>query len=106
MYRVAVSMLGSKEDIEDSIQNSIIKAYEGIIKLKKNEYFKTWLIRILINECKRILKANKKVIHTEDINSDIPVVQDFSNIEITQSVNLLQEELRVVTILFCHLFDI
>lgn len=60
MYRVAVSMLGSKEDIEDSIQNSIIKAYEGIIKLKKNEYFKTWLIRILINECKRISTKTKK----------------------------------------------
>lgn len=100
MYRVAISMLESKEDTEDAIQNSIIKAYEGITKLKKNEYFKTWLIRILINECKRILKTNKKVVHVEESSKDISTTQDFSNIEITQAVNSLKEELRVVTTLF------
>lgn len=57
MYRVALGILGAKQDVEDAIQNSIIKAYEGIIYLKRNEYFKTWLIRILINECNRILKS-------------------------------------------------
>ncbi len=100
MYRVAVSMLENKEDVEDAIQNSIIKAYEGIIKLKKNEYFKTWLIRILINECKSILKINNKVMPMEDTCSDIGVTQDFSNIELTNAINSLKEELRVVTTLF------
>ncbi|ASW42052.1 hypothetical protein BEN51_00560 [Clostridium isatidis] len=61
-------MLSEKEDIEDAIQNTIIKSYEGIIYLRKNEFFKTWLIRILINECKRIIKNNKRIIPIEEVN--------------------------------------
>lgn len=100
MYRIALSMVKNKEDIEDAIQNSIIKAYEGILYLKKDEFFKTWLIRILINECKSILKNNSKLVHIEDVNSDIEAIQDFSNIEITSAINSLEEDLRVVTTLF------
>lgn len=100
MYRIALSMLKNKEDIEDAIQNSIVKAYEGIICLRKDEFFKTWLIRILINECKSILKSNNKVVHIEEISSDIGIIQDFSNIEITSAISSLEEDLRVVTTLF------
>lgn len=100
MYRIALSMLGNKQDIEDVIHNAIIKAYEGVIYLKKNEYFKTWLIRILINECKSVLRSNKKVVHIEEVGEDISITEDFSNIELTSAVNSLEEDLRTVTTLF------
>ncbi|MDP4178572.1 MAG: sigma-70 family RNA polymerase sigma factor [Bacillota bacterium] len=100
MYRVAQGMLSEKLDIEDAIQSTIIKAYEGIIYLKKNEFFKTWLIRILINECKSILIRNKKVVNIEEYNIDISVNDDYSSIELTSAVNLLDDDLRIVTILF------
>jgi len=100
MYRIALSMVRKKEDIEDAIQNTIIKAYEDITHLRKDEYFKTWLIRILINECKRIIKNNSRVVHIEEINSEIEIIQDFSSIEITCAINSLEDDLRVVTILF------
>jgi RNA polymerase sigma-70 factor (ECF subfamily) len=102
MYRIALSILKNKEDIEDAIQNSIIKAYEGIIYLKKNQYFKTWLIRILINECNGILKINNKIIHMEDMNKDLGVTQDFSSIEIIEIVNCLEEDLKIVITLFYY----
>jgi RNA polymerase sigma-70 factor (ECF subfamily) len=100
MYRVALSMVKKKEDIEDAIQNSITKAYQEIIYLRKDEYFKTWLIRILINECKSILKSNSKLVHIEEINSEIEILQDFSNVEITCAINSLEDDLRTVTTLF------
>lgn len=100
LYRVALSMLKEKQDIEDAIQNSIIKAYEGVIYLRKNEFFKTWLIRILINECKLILKSNNKVAHIEDVDAVISVSDDYSSIELTNAVNCLEEDLRIVTTLF------
>lgn len=100
MYRIALSMVKKKEDIEDAIQNSITKAYQDIIYLRKDEYFKTWLIRILINECKSILKNNSKLVHIEEINSETEIVQDFSSVEITCAVNSLEDDLRTVTTLF------
>lgn len=100
LYRIALSMLREKQDIEDAIQNSIIKAYEGVIYLRKNEFFKTWLIRILINECKLILKSNNKVSHIEDVDLVTSVSDDYSSIELTNAVNCLEEDLRIVTTLF------
>lgn len=100
LYRVALSLLSEKQDKEDAIQNTIVKAYQGVIYLKKNEFFKTWLIRILINECKAILKSNRKVVHIEEVTADISVTDDYSNIELTNAVNTLEEDLRIVTTLF------
>lgn len=100
LYRVALSMLSEKQDIEDAIQNCIIKAYEGVIYLRKNEFFKTWLIRILINECKHIMKSNNKVIHIEEVNRDIGVNDNYNNLELTNAVSLLEEDLKIVTTLF------
>ncbi|MGL5712598.1 MAG: sigma factor [Paraclostridium sp.] len=59
MYRVAKAMLEREEDIEDAVSETILKAYMNISKLRKSEYFKTWLIRILINECNNLLKKRK-----------------------------------------------
>ncbi|WML37408.1 sigma-70 family RNA polymerase sigma factor [Clostridium sp. OS1-26] len=98
MYRVAISILNNEQDVEDAFQNTIIKAYEGIGSLKKNQYFKTWLIRILINECNAILRSNKKIVHVEEF--DDKASNDFSNLELTNAVNSLDEDLRVVTTLF------
>lgn len=55
MYRVAKGILLSQEDIDDAIQNTILLSYKNINTLKKNEFFKTWLIRILINAIKFII---------------------------------------------------
>ncbi|WP_160676404.1 sigma-70 family RNA polymerase sigma factor [Clostridium sp. C8-1-8] len=100
LYRVALTMLTEKQDIEDAIQNTIIKAYEGIIYLRKNEFFKTWLIKILINECRSILRKYKRIVPMEQVNVNIGVRDDYSNIEIQQAVNLLDEDLRIVITLF------
>ncbi|MTK13684.1 MAG: sigma-70 family RNA polymerase sigma factor [Clostridiaceae bacterium] len=98
MYRVAVSILNNEQDVEDALQNTIIKAYEGIVSLKKNQYFKTWLIRILINECNTIFRSNKKIVHVEEFHDKAS--NDFSNLELTNAVNSLEEDLRIVTTLF------
>ena len=39
------------QDCEDAVQGAILKAYDKLDTLKEEKFFKTWLIRILINEC-------------------------------------------------------
>lgn len=100
MYRIASSILKNHQDIEDAYQNTIIKCYNGLNSLKKEDYFKTWLIRILINECNKILKSRKRIIPMEDINFHGSDANSSINLELTNAINLLDECLRVVTILF------
>lgn len=60
LYRIANTKLKNNEDICDAIQNTMMIVFQNIKKLRKNEYFKTWLIKILINECNKIMKYNLK----------------------------------------------
>lgn len=58
--RIAFGYLGNDEDVADAIQDTILDAFEHIGTLRKAEYFKTWVMRILINNCTRTWRKNKK----------------------------------------------
>lgn len=70
MYKIAKIRLNNEDDIEEAVQETIVKAYTAINKLRNAEYFKTWIIRILINECNNIYKQNKKN-KSDDYNENI-----------------------------------
>ena len=57
MYRVAKAILKNDEDCADAIGEAVLHAFDKIDTLKKEKYFKTWLIRILLNECYKILNS-------------------------------------------------
>ena len=46
MYRIAISMLQNEEDAADAIQETVLKCWQKIGQLKKEEFFQTWLTRI------------------------------------------------------------
>lgn len=63
LYKVAKIRLKNDDDIFDAIQETMLVTYKSLKKLKYNQYFKTWVIRILINECNKIynFKSNKNL---------------------------------------------
>lgn len=97
VYRVARGILKSEHDIEDAIQNTVIKAYEKINTLKKDEFFKTWLIRILINECNEIIRSNKRLETINNCSNEEKYNDTYENIDL---INAINEELRITTVLF------
>lgn len=60
LYRIAKSILRSDEDCADAAQETVMKAFEKLHTLRDDRYAKTWLIRILINECFRIADKQKR----------------------------------------------
>ena len=54
LYATARTILSDDQDCADAIQESIVKAFSKIDTLKKDRYAKTWLMRILFNECYNI----------------------------------------------------
>lgn len=72
LYRIASIRLKSVDDIDDAIQMTIEKALKNIKKLKEPQYIKTWIIRILINNCNDICKRKKKNIeYNENIELNV-----------------------------------
>lgn len=53
LYKIGRSYRFNHQDVEDLMQETFIKAYENLKKLENSIYFKTWLIRIMLNECYR-----------------------------------------------------
>ena len=61
MYKVAWAYLKNDEDVADAISETILNCYEKLSTLKKDSYFKTWMIRILINNCNEMLRHKGRV---------------------------------------------
>ncbi len=60
LYRIARTRLIDDDDIKDAIQNTMLITYKNSKKIKNYEAFKTWMFRVLINECNKIYNKNKK----------------------------------------------
>lgn len=69
MLKVAWGFFSNQEDVADVMQQTILNAYEHIGELKKPNYFKTWLIRILINNCNQLYNSQKRIENEETISN-------------------------------------
>ena len=102
MYCTARTILGNDEDCADAIQETIVKAFQKIDTLKKDKYAKTWLMRILINECYNLIRRESRLVSLENL-SELPERQqkeetDYS--DLYQAVNALKDELKLPVVLY------
>lgn len=67
LYKLGRSYGYFHHDVEDLMQETFIHAYENLKKLNNKEFFKTWLIRIMLNECYR---KNHKASSQKEIVTD------------------------------------
>jgi len=96
LYKIAWSYLYNHADIEDVFQDTLIKAYENIDTLKNPNYFETWYISILINECRKRLRHRKKEVLQESINFDEHYIDEYN---FFQELNFLDEIYKEVIVL-------
>jgi DNA-directed RNA polymerase specialized sigma24 family protein len=60
LYRVSRTVLPNDQDCADAVQEALSLAWRHIGFLREPRYFRTWLIRILLNECYRLLRRKKR----------------------------------------------
>lgn len=102
MYATAKSILKEDNDCYDAIQEAIVKAFGKVDGLKEDKYAKTWLTRILMNECYNILRKGSRQVSLEAC----PEVEAMAEPEkkdygpLYEAVKRLKEELRIVTTLY------
>lgn len=100
MYKVGRAYLKNDDDIADAIQDTILTCYEKMNTLRESKYFKTWLVRILINKCNDILKRNKVIRVTDEVPDDGFWDGDFSNLEWSELLECLDEKYRTILLLY------
>jgi len=65
--RLAYRLLGNRQDAEDAIQESLLRAYRSLGRYHDRERFRAWLYRILVNQCRtlggRRAKRDHRFVH-------------------------------------------
>ena len=67
LYRVSYAQLWQRADREDAVQETLKKAWEKRKRLRDDGKLKSWLIRILLNECHNIQRRGKRVVPSMDV---------------------------------------
>lgn len=100
LYGVAKRLLSCDEDIADAMQEAIMKAFEKINTLQNEEYFRTWICKILINTCHEILRKNKRVVCVEEVLPHKYCGNEFLKIELDEALDSLSHDYKLAVILY------
>lgn len=102
LYLVALGYLHNTEDAKDAVSDAVVSAYQSFPQLKRKEYFKTWITRIVINKCKDYLKKRK---FTKELDDTINIFYDMpiGDLEIIEAICQLEKKYMLyITLRFYH----
>jgi len=103
LYKTAITFLRNHEEALEAIQEVTYRAYKGIRKLKETSYFKTWLIRIMINYCNDELRSKKRMIINDEMLNSIGVSENHMKMEIRDVMLDLDDRSReILTLKYFH----
>lgn len=97
LYRIAFGYLHDEATAMDAVDEAIYLGYVHNRSLREPKFLKTWVTRILINECHKILRKNKREFTMEIMPE--AVSSDDENIQLKLLIDNLPEELRKIIIL-------
>jgi len=88
LYRITKGYLQDEAEIEDTMQDTYVKAYQNLAKFEGRSQFGTWVTKILINEClQRVKKINRKDLYENTAENSITMnITDHQNPE-TKALN-------------------
>jgi RNA polymerase sigma factor (sigma-70 family) len=92
LFKVGRSYGFNHEDTEDLMQETYLNAYSHLAKFEKRSGFKTWLIRIMLNQCyhkKQKMSFQKEMATDKNISDSL--VPMFTNPD--RGMNYLNKEL-------------
>jgi RNA polymerase sigma-70 factor (ECF subfamily) len=102
-YKVAYTYLHNEADSKDALCCAVEKAYINIKNLKDNSMFKNWFLKIVINECKMIIRKNniinvvpiESIINTKELNEN----NIDEKIDIEKALLVLDENYKELVIM-------
>ena len=100
MYKLAISYVKNDEDAADAIQDTILSCYENLKSLKYNRYFKTWMIRILINQCNGMIRQGRREVAYGEIPDIMGEQSEYALAEFKDLLERLDEKYRLILILY------
>lgn len=107
LYRVSRTVLRSDEDCADAVQEALLKAWRNLGTLRRPEYFRTWLVRIVLNECYTLCRRYRSTAPLEAADQALSAgavylaapVDAVGAMDLRAAIFALPERLRVALVL-------
>lgn len=100
MYRVGWSYLGNDDDTLDAVQEALAKAWEKRASLRESRQFKPWVMRILVNQCKDMLRRRKRFSFHPLEEETVAVAMPEEAVPVWEAVEKLPPQQRVLILLY------
>lgn len=98
LYRVSRSLLSSREECGDAVQEALSKAWAKRAHVEES-YFRPWLMRIVVNECRNIGRRKRRVTPVAEIRGGACPAPDVPDERLSMALNALPEKLRMPLVL-------
>lgn len=106
LYRFCCYYLGSKNDAEDVVQDTVIEAYKSLPSLKNEASFRGWIFAIATRQCSRQIKKIKQsrlavdVDDLFDLHDDTEIGRDTEqSVLIFNAISELKDDARSIVLL-------
>ena len=101
MFRIAFAILRNRTDCEDAAQNAVLKAYSKLDTLQEKKYFRTWLIRILKNECSTFVRTQHQTVELS-ARTDVGYEMDVPDPDLNRAFDTLSADERFAITLYYY----
>ena len=104
LYRTARSILSNQQDAEDAVQEAVCAAYSHLDRLREPEKFKSWLLRILVNECYDLCRRQRRTVDFDQAAEYLttPEPDLAEHLTLWDAVLQLPEPMRAAVTLFYY----
>lgn len=95
-YKIAYTILKNEDDSIDAYLQAVEKGLKNITSLKEAKYFKTWFLRIVINEAKNIINKNNKIVNIDDYSTkeDIEVIDRDVKLDLEKALENVDTKVK------------
>lgn len=100
MYATAMAVTCNEDDALDAIQDTLLTLWEKLDTLRDPGAFKTWMTRILVNNCCGVLRGRRREMSVDQMEeSGAPMDRDTS-LDVRSALAALSENDRLLLQLF------
>lgn len=102
VFRVAYHATGRRADAEDVSQTVLLKFYQTDKPFVSDDHAKHWLLRVTVNECRRLLRApwRTRTLPLEDYDGPADAPDDHS--DVLAAVMALEAKYRLCVYLYYY----
>lgn len=102
LYNTALLVLHQEDDALDAIQDAILACWENLPTLRKDQYFKTWLVKILLNKCRDIQRSQSHYAFVEKLPESGDEPDWDTHMDVGRAMDRLGDQDQLILSLFYY----